>query len=131
MEVPGNLRYAPTHEWIAVEGNLVTIGITEFAVEQLSDLVFIELPKVGESLTQGDPFGEIESTKTVSDLNTPAGGEVVEVNTEVIEDLDLIKDSPYNSGWLIRIRVDDVSKIGDLLGPQDYEKLLETEREHG
>lgn len=127
MARPTDLRYSPTHEWVRVEGNVAIVGITDYAVEQLNDLVFIELPEVGQELTRETAFGEIESTKTVADLFTPVGGKVVEVNSSVIDDLDPITESPFGKGWLIKIEMSDPGELDALLDAGAYQKKIDAE----
>lgn len=119
---PEKLQFLDTHEWLAVDGDLATIGITKFAVEQLTDLLQIELPKVGKQIAAGKSFGEIESVKSISDLHAPVGGEVVAVNDDVVNNLQLLADDPYGDGWLIKVRV---SGLADgLLDHAAYQKQL-------
>ena len=118
----GSLRYAKTHEWLHVAGDVGTIGITDFAVKELTDLVYIELPKVGRTLTAGDAFGEVESVKAVSDLYAPVSGEVVEVNVNVPNDLDVLSQDPFGRGWLMRIRLSNPAEAGKLMDQATYQK---------
>jgi glycine cleavage system H protein len=121
------LLYAETHEWTAVSeedgGKVATIGISNFAVEALSDLVFIQLPEVGKKLAAGETFGEIESVKAVSDLNCPVAGEVVEVNSNIEDHLEILATDPWNSGWMLRIKPSSKSLEG-LMDAEAYEKHL-------
>jgi glycine cleavage system H protein len=121
---PAQLRYSPTHEWVLIDGSAATIGISRFAVDQLTDLLMIELPGVGSRLVKGKSFGEIESVKAVSDLYAPIGGEVTEVNTAVVENVQLLADDPYDQGWLIKLKIADAAEIGELLDFAAYEKKL-------
>lgn len=114
-----SLKYAATHEWVHLEGDLATVGISRFAVEQLTDLIHIDLPAVGKRLEAGKVFGEVESVKAVSDLYAPVGGEVVEVNPDVAADVQVLSADPYGRGWLIKIRLDDPAR--DLAGLMDYD----------
>src|SRR3954465_14788771 len=98
---PKSLKYTPTHEWVHLDGDVATVGISRFAVDQLTDLIVIELPAVGTKLTAGKGFGEVESVKAVSDLYAPVGGEVIEVNTAVKDNVQLLAEDPYEKGWLI------------------------------
>ena len=124
MSVPGDLQYTKTHEWVRREGDTATVGITDHAQDELGDVVFIELPEEGASFGTGDAFGTIESVKAVSDLYSPVGGEVVEVN-EVLNDApEKVNEDPYGEGWFIRLRV---SGEGNLLSAEEYEKVLEEE----
>lgn len=124
---PSQLRYSPTHEWVYIDGSTATVGISRFAVDQLTDLIMIELPSVGSHLVPGKSFGEIESVKAVSDLYAPIGGEVVEVNGDVANDVQLLADDPYEKGWLIKLRIDDPSDTADLMDFAAYEKRIADE----
>ncbi|MCB9899088.1 MAG: glycine cleavage system protein GcvH [Planctomycetes bacterium] len=105
MSNPKDLKYTESHEWVRVQGDVATIGITAHAAESLSDLVFIDLPSVGDDLSAGESFGEIESVKAVSDLNAPVSGEVVEVNGDLEDNLKDINDDPYGKGWLVKVKL--------------------------
>jgi glycine cleavage system H protein len=118
------LRYAPTHEWVQLEGDIATIGITRFAVDQLTDLIMIELPAVGTKVSAGKAFGEIESVKAVSDLYAPMGGTVTAVNAAVAANVQLLADDPYDAGWLIKVKVDQPGLAADLLDLEAYEKKV-------
>ena len=124
---PKTLRYTPTHEWVSLQGDVATVGISKFAVDQLSDLTLIELPAVGTRLAAGKSFGEVESVKSVSDLYAPVAGEVVEVNSEVAGNVQLLSDDPYGAGWLIKIRVDDPAAVSQLMDHDAYEKTVAEE----
>jgi glycine cleavage system H protein len=113
---PKTLRYSASHEWVLLEGDLATVGISKFAVDQLTDLIVIDLPSVGKKLVAGKSFGEIESVKAVSDLYAPVAGEVVEVNPAVAADVQILAQDPYDAGWLIKVRVAGA----DLSGLLDY-----------
>ncbi len=115
------LRYAPTHEWVQLSGDVATIGITKFAVDQLTDLIMIELPAVGTRITRGKAFGEIESVKAVSDLYAPLAGSVIEVNADVAGNVQILADDPYDKGWLIKVKVVQPVDIRDLLDLDAYE----------
>ncbi len=123
---PEELLYAPTHEWVFLadgpDGKIATLGVSAFAVEQLSDLVFIDFPEVGQTLEAGASFGEIESVKSVSDLYTPVAGEVLEVNSGLADALDTINDDPHGAGWLIKIKVSDDAGLANLLDFAAYQK---------
>jgi glycine cleavage system H protein len=119
---PKSLRFTTSHEWVDRDGDVATIGISRFAVDQLSDLILIELPKPGAKVTAGKSFGEIESVKSVSDLYAPVSGEVVAVNAEVAETPQLLADDPYEKGWLIKIKVDASAPTTDLLDHDAYER---------
>ena len=119
---PKTLRFTTSHEWVHLDGDVATVGISRFAVDQLSDLIMIELPKVGAKLSAGKGFGEVESVKSVSDLYAPVTGEVVAVNTAVAETPQLLADDPYDKGWLVRIKVDPAAPTTDLLDHDAYER---------
>jgi glycine cleavage system H protein len=124
---PKSLRYAPTHEWVHLDGDTATVGISKFAVEQLTDLITIDLPAVGAKLTAGKPFGEVESVKAVSDLYAPVGGEVVAVNDAIKADVQKLAADSYTNGWLIKVKVDDPSSVSKLLDAATYEKQIADE----
>src|ERR1700688_5093620 len=118
MSIPAELRYTAEHEWVSVEGTVASVGITESAAEQLGDVVYVSLPQVGATVTAGEPCGEVESVKSVSDLYSPVDGEVTEVNTELEDDPSLVNAEPYAAGWMFRVRVaQDAS--GDAVLPTD------------
>lgn len=121
MNPPPGLKYSKTHEWVAVEGNTATVGITAFALELLSDVVNIELPPVGKSFRQGEAFGEIESVKHVSDLYAPVSGTVIAVNTQLSERLDSLARDPYQQGWMIKLRMEQPAELDRLLDASAYE----------
>ena len=124
--VPKDLRYARTHEWARAQGDVCTVGITQFAVEQLTDVVAVELPKVGKPVVASDEkgFGVIESVKAVSDLYAPVNGEVLEVNKAVIDDPAQVGADPYGKGWLIKIKMAAGTKLDHLLTPEQYEEQI-------
>jgi glycine cleavage system H protein len=121
------LRYAKSHEWADLQGDICTVGITKFAVEQLTDVTNLELPKVGKKLEGGKPFGEIESVKAVFDLYSPVSGEVIEVNTAVANDPGLVNEDSYGKGWMIKIRVAPGTTLNHLMDLAAYEKQLAEE----
>lgn len=128
---PEDLRYTKTHEWVHLSQDgdtpLATIGITAFALEALTDLVFVDLPDVGKTVERGEAFGEIESVKAVSELYSPVTGEIVEVNEELADQLETLPDDPYQKGWFARIQVTDPTGLDDLLSPEAYAKLCREE----
>ncbi|OHB75242.1 MAG: glycine cleavage system protein H [Planctomycetes bacterium RBG_16_59_8] len=129
---PSDLRYSESHEWVKVSGKDATIGITDYAVSQLSDLVHIDLPKVGDSLEQGGSFGEIESVKTVAELLIPVGGKILEVHKEIAENLDVIVDDPFGEGWLIKVKLSNPSEVDSLMKSKEYAEFIKTsESAHG
>jgi glycine cleavage system H protein len=121
------LKYAPTHEWAFLEGNIATVGISKFAVDQLTDLIMIELPAVGTRVSAGKSFGEIESVKAVSDLYAPLAGEVIEVNKQVTSNVSLLAEDPYETGWLIKIKVDQPVDTSGLMDLDTYESQVAEE----
>jgi glycine cleavage system H protein len=125
--VPQDLRYTKEHEWIRVEGDLATVGITDYAAKQLGDIVFVELPEIGRKVDQFAPVGVIESVKAVSDLFAPVGGEVVETNAELGTRPELLNGEPFGAGWIVRIHLSDRGQLGKLLGPAAYEELTQEE----
>jgi len=125
LSVPEELQYTRSHEWVRTEGDTATIGITDHAQDELGDIVFIELPEQGATLEAGDSFGTVESVKAVSDLYTPVGGEVVEVNEALDSSPEKINEDPYGEGWIVKLRVSDEG--ADLLSASDYEQFLEEE----
>jgi glycine cleavage system H protein len=124
---PKTLRYAPTHEWANLEGGVCTVGISKFAVDQLTDVVYIELPEVGDHVFAGESFGEIESVKAVSDLYSPINGEVTEVNEKLLNDPGTIAEDPYGKGWLVKIKIEPGATLDHLLSVEQYEKQIASE----
>jgi len=124
---PKNLRYAKTHEWAFLEGNTCTLGITKYACEQLTDVVYIELPDVGDDVFAGDSFGEIESVKAVSDLYSPVNGAVSAVNEAIVSDPAIVSKDAYGKGWMIKIKVEPGAKLDHLMTLAQYEKQIASE----
>lgn len=124
MSVPAELRYTKDHEWVAIDGDIVTVGITDFAQAELGDVVYVDLPKVGAVCTKDEPFGEVESTKSVSDLFAPLSGEVVTINEDLDGDPGAVNTDPYGAGWMISIKVTDLSELESLLSADQYGKLI-------
>lgn len=118
--VPTNLKYSKEHEWVRVEGNRAYIGITDFAQSELGDIVFVELPEVGTTLTANETFGTVESVKTVSDLYAPISGTIVEVNTELNDAPEKVNEQPYEGAWMLVVEVSDASELDNLLSSDDY-----------
>lgn len=116
-----SLRYLKSHEWAGLEGDVAVVGITDFAVSQLTDLTYVEMPAVGSTVEQGERFGEVESVKAVSDLYSPVSGEVVEVNSSLDEDVAPLSNDPFGAGWLMKVRVSDPAKLDGLLDRAAYE----------
>ncbi len=124
MNIPANLKYSSDHEWCSVEGDVATIGITDFAQSQLGDIVFVDVPTVGEQIAAGDLFGTIEAVKTVSDAFSPVSGEVLEFNDQVDTDPAVVNQDPYGEGWLVKIKVSDASELDSLLSADQYAELI-------
>jgi glycine cleavage system H protein len=124
LSIPHDLQYTKSHEWVRTDDDTVTIGITDHAQEELGDVVFVELPEEGAAIEAGGSFGTVESVKAVSDLYSPVGGEVVEVNSSLEDAPEKINEDPYGDGWIVKLRT---SEGADLLTPAEYEKLVEEE----
>jgi glycine cleavage system H protein len=122
---PEDLRYHPEHDWARVEGDLATLGITWYAQDQLGEIVHYEPPEEGSPLAKDASYGEVESVKAVSDIVSPVSGEVVEVNTKVVEEPETVNEDPYGEGWLVRVRLTDAAEVDELLDAAAYRKLLE------
>lgn len=125
MSVPEDLKYTKSHEWVRLEDDTATVGITDHAQDELGDVVFVELPEVGYSFEAGDSFGTVESVKAVSDLYAPVGGEVVEVNSALDDNPEKINEDPYGEGWIVKLRVSGEGE--GLLSAEEYQKVLEEE----
>ncbi|MFO7321885.1 MAG: glycine cleavage system protein GcvH [Chloroflexota bacterium] len=125
LNYPSDLKYARTDEWVRLEGDIATIGISDFAQDQLNDVVFVELPEVGTEVKKGEPFGTVESVKAASDLNAPVTGTVTEVNDAVRDNPELINSDPYERGWLIKVKVSDPDSLNDLMDSAAYAKYNE------
>ncbi|KIQ95000.1 Octanoyl/lipoyl carrier protein [Anoxybacillus thermarum] len=124
MSIPKELRYSQEHEWVRVEGNTVRVGITDFAQSELGDIVFVELPEIGAQLTANEPFGSVESVKTVSELYAPISGKVVAVNEELNDNPEYVNESPYDKAWMIVIEPSDMSEVDNLLTAEQYEQMI-------
>jgi len=124
MNIPGNLRYTKDHEWLRLEGKTAVVGITDFAQNELGDIVFIEVETIGENLDKEETFGTIEAVKTVSDMFMPVAGEVVEFNEALSEKPEKVNKDPYGEGWIVKIKVDDPSQVGELLDAAQYKELV-------
>ena len=127
LEYPGDLKYLDTHDYFRLEGEIATIGITAFAVDQLGDVVFLELPEVGDAVTKGETLGNIESVKAVEDLNSPVTGTVIERNEPMIDSPEQLAEDPYGDGWLLKVRVNDLSDIDDAMTSEEYSTLVQGE----
>ncbi|MDE0331827.1 MAG: glycine cleavage system protein GcvH [Nitrospinae bacterium] len=127
MELPSGLKYSREHEWVRVEGNIAVIGITDFAQSELGDVVYVELPEVGTEVEANNTFGVVESVKAVSDLFAPVSGVVVEANTTLEDEPELVNSEPYEDGWMIRVEMKDESELNDLLEADSYRAYTEEE----
>ena len=125
MDIPEGLKYTKDHEWISIDGDIATIGVTNYAQEQLGDIVFIEIETVGEELPIGEVFGTIEAVKTVSDLFMPISGEVIEFNETLEDTPELVNTDPYGDGWMVKIKMSDTSEFNDLLDADSYKESLD------
>jgi glycine cleavage system H protein len=129
MEFPEDLKYSKEHEWVLVEGNVVTVGITDYAQEQLGDIVFVELPALGDKVSKDDAFGVVESVKAVSDVYAPISGKVLEVNDDLPENPEMVNEDPYGDGWMIKVEMNDPEEIEDLMSASEYEEYVAEEKE--
>jgi len=127
MNLPDNLLYTKEHEWIKKEGNKVRIGITDFAQDELGDIVFVELPEVDETIEADETFGSVESVKTVSELYAPVSGTIVEINEELEDSPELVNESPYEEAWMMVVELDDESQLDQLLSAEEYQAIIEEE----
>lgn len=123
MAAPKDLRYTKTHEWARLDGDLATIGLSDFAQNELGDITYLELPEVGDAVTLGEPLGVVESVKAASDIYSPVGGEVVERNEDAIGSPEIVNQSPYERAWLIKVRVPDASEFESLMPPDEYDEF--------
>ncbi|WP_412036312.1 glycine cleavage system protein GcvH [Bacillus pacificus] len=123
MSIPNNLCYSEEHEWVKTEGNEVVIGITHFAQSELGDIVFVELPEVGATIEADEPFGSVESVKTVSELYAPVSGKVVAVNEELSDQPELVNESPYEGAWMVKVELSDASQVEKLLTAEKYAEM--------
>ena len=129
MEIPQGLKYSKEHEWVATEDSVATIGITDHAQDQLGEIVYIELPAVGDKVSKDDPFGVVESVKAVSDIYAPVTGTVIEINEDLPESPETVNEDPYGDGWLIKVKITDMSDLEDLMDAEEYTELLAREKE--
>ncbi|MCS4486856.1 glycine cleavage system protein GcvH [Staphylococcus americanisciuri] len=124
MAVPSNLKYSKEHEWVKVEGNTAIIGITDFAQNELGDIVFVELPEVDDEVSEGDTFGSVESVKTVSELYSPVSGKIVEVNENLEDEPEAVNESPYENAWMVKVELTDESELDALMDAASYEAMI-------
>ncbi|MDN6160608.1 glycine cleavage system protein GcvH [Staphylococcus equorum] len=124
MAVPSEFKYSKEHEWVKIEGNTVTIGITEYAQGELGDIVFVELPEVDDDINEGETFGSVESVKTVSELYAPVTGKVVESNEELEDSPEFVNESPYDKAWMVKVELSDESQLDELLSAEQYSEMI-------
>ncbi len=129
MTSPEDLKYSKEHEWVRVSGNIVTIGISDYAQDQLGEIVFVELPDEGEEFSKDDAFGVVESVKSVNDIYAPISGRIVEVNDPVVDSPEIVNEDPYGEGWLIKIEVEDTGELKELMTAKQYEAYIKEESE--
>lgn len=125
MSIPADLKYTQDHEWVRVDGDVVTVGITDFAQGELGDIVFVEIETEGEELDKGETFGTVEAVKTVSDLFMPVGGEITEFNEALADDPELVNKDPYGEGWMIKVKVADNAELDELMDADAYKAMVE------
>ena len=125
MNIPTDLKYTKDHEWIKIENDIATIGITDFAQGELGDIVYVDVDTLDDTVEEGEVFGSVEAVKTVSDLFMPLTGEVIEFNSELEEDPEFVNTDPYGKGWMIKMNISDTSQIKDLLDAEAYQKLIQ------
>jgi len=125
---PKNLKYTETHEWVKIEKYIATVGITDFATKQLTDLVYVELPSMGAKVAKGSSFGVVESVKAVSDLYLPVSGKVVKVNEKLSEEPEIITQDPYGEGWMIKVKIEDETELDTLMDSEEYEEQVRKEK---
>ncbi len=124
MNIPGELKYTKDHEWIKIDGDVATIGITDFAQSELGDIVFVEVETEGETIEKEEVFGTVEAVKTVSDLFMPISGEIIEFNQDLEDAPEKVNKDPYNDGWMIKVRIENVSDVDSLLSSEQYQELI-------
>jgi glycine cleavage system H protein len=124
MNIPAELKYTKDHEWVKVDGDIVTIGVTDFAQGELGDIVYVEIETIGESLDQEEVFGTVEAVKTVSDLFMPVSGEVIEINADLEGAPETVNSDPYGAGWMVKVKLSDTSEIEGLLSADQYKDLI-------
>lgn len=126
-KTPAELKYAPSHEWVRVDGDIATVGITDHAQDALGDLVYVELPEVGDNVAAQDEAGVVESVKAASDIYAPVSGEIIAVNEALTDSPEIVNSDPYHDGWMYKIRMSDVAELEDLLSAEDYDAKVEAE----
>jgi len=129
MEIPPVLKYSKEHEWVATEGSVATVGITDYAQDQLGEIVYVELPAVGDKISKDDPFGVVEYVKAVVDIYAPLSGIGVEINEDLPESPEVVNEDPYGDGWLVKVKISDPTELDDLMDNEEYEELVAKEKE--
>jgi glycine cleavage system H protein len=129
MEFPEDLKYTSEHEWVLVEGKVATVGITDYAQEKLGDVVFVELPAIGDKVTKDEPMAVVESVKAVSDVYAPISGTVLEINDDLPDTPEMINEDPYGDGWMVKIEIADATDLDDLMNSEAYEKFVAEQEE--
>ena len=124
MNIPENLKYSKDHEWVLVDGDIATVGITDYAQKELGDIVFVEVETIGETLENGDTFGTIEAVKTVADMLMPVGGEIIEKNESLEDEPELINSDAFKGGWIVKIKMNNQDDLSELFSAEDYSKLI-------
>ena len=124
MNIPSELKYTKDHEWVKIDGDIATVGITDFAQSELGDIVYVEIETEGETLNKEDIFGSVEAVKTVSDLFLPLSGEIIEFNENLEDEPEVVNSDPYNAGWMIKVKCSDLSQVDNLLSAEDYKSLI-------
>lgn len=127
--IPEELKYSKDHEWVLVEDDVATIGITDYAQESLGDVVFVELPNEGDNFNAHDPFGSVESVKAVSEIFTPIGGEVIETNEDLNDTPEVVNDDPYGDAWMVKMKMDNPGEVDGMMSAEEYEEYLESEED--
>lgn len=127
MNIPNELKYTKDHEWVRLEGNVATVGITEYAQDQLGDIVYVDIESIDDSVEAGETFGSVEAVKTVADLYMPVAGTVIEANEALEDQPELVNQDPYGEGWMVKVEVEDVAAVADLLSAEAYQALISAE----
>ena len=127
MKVPDELLYTKEHEWVKVEGDVATVGITDYAQDQLGDIIYVELPEVGRKVKQMEAVATVEAVKTAADVYSPVSGEVIETNAKLSEKPELLNEDPYGEGWMFKLKMENPEELKNLLSPEEYRKLIEAE----
>ena len=125
MTAPRDLRYTKSHEWVRIDGDIATFGLSDYAQAELGDITYLELPEIGSNVTQSEPFGVVESVKAASDIYAPLDGEVVEINSAAVDAPDVVNSSPYDNAWLVKVRVSDPAQLETLMDPDTYDTFAE------